>query len=196
MRRPWIKIEVATPDKPEICSLAQRLRLDEDAVVGKLVRFWSWVAQNRLHGEDLGVTVEFLDRLVGKRGFGEAMVEVRWLSRSADGRLGIPHFDRHNSDLARNRALTKQRVAKHRASKSETAEAPAPVKRGRSRIRSAVPPEKSSASAPEVAAVSAPKPASVAADSGARPPVALPEQAIGDSKGPEGAHWLDQPMLF
>ena len=113
MRRPWIKIEVATPDKPEICAIANRLKMDEDMVVGKLVRFWAWVAQNQVHGSNLGVTLEFIDRLVGRKGFAAALCQAEWLIEQ-DGVVSIPNFDRHNSNLARTRALTKTRVERHR----------------------------------------------------------------------------------
>jgi hypothetical protein len=117
MRRPWIKIETATPDKPEICAIASRLRMDEDMVVGKLVRLWSWVALNRINGNDLGVTLEFIDKLVSRKGFSAALQKAGWLIEQG-GKLSIPNFDRHNSDLAKTRALTSQRVARHRVNKS------------------------------------------------------------------------------
>lgn len=113
MRRPWIKVEVATPDKPEICAIANRLKMDEDMVVGKLVRFWAWVAQNQVHGSNLGVTLDFIDRLVGRKGFALAVCQAGWLIEE-DGVVSIPNFDRHNSNLARTRALTKTRVERHR----------------------------------------------------------------------------------
>ena len=34
----WLKVEVATPDKPEIWLIAEELQIDPDAVVGKLLR--------------------------------------------------------------------------------------------------------------------------------------------------------------
>ena len=42
----WIKIEENTPDKPEVHKMASILGIDPDAVVGKLVRVWSWASQN------------------------------------------------------------------------------------------------------------------------------------------------------
>jgi hypothetical protein len=38
----WIKLQKDTPDKPEVLAIATRMNLDPDAVVGKLVRIWSW----------------------------------------------------------------------------------------------------------------------------------------------------------
>jgi hypothetical protein len=113
MRRPWIKIETATPDKPEICAIATQLRMDTDMVVGKLIRLWSWITVNKVSGNDLGVTKEFLDKLVGRKGFADALESAGWLLVTK-GKLSMPHFERHNSDAAKVRALTAQRVKRHR----------------------------------------------------------------------------------
>ncbi len=113
MRRPWIKIDTSTPDKPEICTIATSLRIQPDAVVGKLIRLWSWAELNRVSANDLGVTCEFIDKLVGQKRFGAAMMEAGWLVET-DGRLSLPHFERHNGPLAKSRVLTAKRVKRHR----------------------------------------------------------------------------------
>lgn len=118
MRRPWIKIETATPDKPEICAIATTLRMDADAVLGKLVRLWSWIEVNRVKPDDLGVTKEFLDKLVGRKGFAAAMAGAGWLLEE-DGKVGFRNLHRHNGGEAKVRALTAQRVALHRKRKLE-----------------------------------------------------------------------------
>jgi len=117
MRRPWIKIEICTPDKPEVCSLATQLRLDSDAVVGKLVRLWSWAEVNRIDPNDLGVTKEFIDKLVGRKGFAQALEKTGWLIETGE-KLSFRNFKRHNSPVAQNKALTAKRVARHRLRKS------------------------------------------------------------------------------
>lgn len=121
MRRPWIKIETATPDKPEICAIATTLRMDSDAVLGKLVRLWSWVEVNRVASNDLGVTKEFLDKLVGRKGFAAALIACGWLLDD-DGKLGLRNLHRHTGQSAKIRALTAQRVALHRKRKQLVAE--------------------------------------------------------------------------
>ena len=113
MRRPWIKVEVSTPDKPEICAIASRLRMDEDAVVGKLIRLWSWAELNRVNPNDLSVTKEFLDKLVSKKGFSEAMILSGWLGMEGE-RLFFPKFGKHNGEDSKVRGLTAKRVEKHR----------------------------------------------------------------------------------
>ncbi|OYW75148.1 MAG: hypothetical protein B7Z37_14705 [Verrucomicrobia bacterium 12-59-8] len=121
MRRPWIKIEICTPDKPEICSLATQLRLDDDAVVGKLVRLWSWAELNRIDPNDLGVTKEFIDKIVGGKGFAAALEKTGWLIETNE-KLSFRNFKRHNSPVAQNKALTAKRVARHRLRKAAVTE--------------------------------------------------------------------------
>lgn len=119
MRRPWIKVETATPDKPEICTIAASLRLSEDAVLGKLIRLWSWVEINHIQANDMGVTKEFLDKLVGRKGFAAALADCGWLVEE-DGKLGLKNLERHNGGSAKVRALTAHRVALHRKRKSNS----------------------------------------------------------------------------
>lgn len=119
MRRPWIKIEVSTPDKPEICAIATKLRIDSDAVVGKLVRLWSWAELNGAKPNDLNVTKEFLDKLCGRKGFTEAVIQAGWLLESGD-KLAFPNFDRHNGNASKVRGLTARRVEQHRVRKGKS----------------------------------------------------------------------------
>lgn len=118
MRRPWIKIEVSTPDKPEICAIATKLRIDSDAVVGKLVRLWSWAELNGVKPNNLNVTKEFLDKLCGRKGFAEAVIQAGWLLESGD-KLAFPNFDRHNGNASKVRGLTARRVEHHRVRNGE-----------------------------------------------------------------------------
>lgn len=118
MRRPWIKIEVSTPDKPEICAIATKLRIDSDAVVGKLVRLWSWAELNGAKPNDLNVTKEFLDKLCGRKGFAEAVIQAGWLLE-LDDKLAFPNFERHNGNASKVRGLTARRVEQHRVRKGK-----------------------------------------------------------------------------
>ncbi|MEZ5387230.1 MAG: hypothetical protein R3F13_17105 [Prosthecobacter sp.] len=131
MRRPWIKIEVSTPDKPEVCAISTRLKISEDTVMGKLVRFWSWLEINRVNPNDLGVTFEFIDKLVSKKGFAAAMEEAGWL-KSEDDVLSLPKFAKYNGNDAKVRGLTAKRVARFRQRKlAEQSESdpPAPARK-------------------------------------------------------------------
>ncbi|ENY6482331.1 hypothetical protein [Salmonella enterica] len=113
----WIKVEVITPDKPEIYHLAERLSLDPDAVLGKLIRLWVWADQQTIDGNAncnaASVTKNAIDRITFATGFADALISVGWLTES-DGKLSIPNFERHNGESSKKRALTNNRVTKVR----------------------------------------------------------------------------------
>lgn len=109
----WIKFEIATPDKPEVWQIAESLSIDPDAVVGKLLRVWSWFDQQTEIGNAPSVSKLLLDRLVGVSGFCKVVIATGWMIDDG-GVLTLPHFDRHNGKTAKNRALTAKRVAEHK----------------------------------------------------------------------------------
>ena len=109
----WIKFETTTPDKPEVIHMAERLGIDQDAVIGKLLRVWVWADANSIAGSPVAVTSSFLDRLTACPGFAVAMREAGWLE-GRDAALSFPSFDRHNGQTAKARAETNRRVANHR----------------------------------------------------------------------------------
>jgi len=115
----WIKFELTTLDKPEVCQIADLADIDPDAVVGKLMRVWGWFDQQTENGNAPSVSKKLLDRLVGVTGFCEHMKSVAWMIE-ADGVISLPHFDRHNGKTAKNRLLTAKRVANHKASNGKT----------------------------------------------------------------------------
>ncbi|EJM20193.1 hypothetical protein PMI21_01096 [Pseudomonas sp. GM18] len=110
----WIKFELTTLDKPEVCQIADLADIDPDAVVGKLMRVWGWFDQQTETGNAPSVSKKLLDRLVGVSGFCDHMKSVAWMIES-DGVISLPHFDRHNGKTAKNRLLTAKRVANHKA---------------------------------------------------------------------------------
>jgi len=109
----WIKFEVSTLDKPEVCQIADMAEIDPDAAVGKLLRVWAWFDQQTEKGNAPSVSKKLLDRLVGVSGFCDFMMSVGWME-SQDGMINLPNFDRHNGKTAKNRALTAKRVADHK----------------------------------------------------------------------------------
>ena len=109
----WIKFQIDTPDKPEVLAIASRLGIDPDAVVGKLIRVWSWFDKHTVDGNAHNVTFSFLDRLTGVTGFAEQMQFVGWLEQ--DGSiLKMIHFDYHNGKSAKSRALGNVRQKNYR----------------------------------------------------------------------------------
>lgn len=110
----WIKVEITTPDKPEVFEMAEMLNLTPDEVLGKLIRVWIWADQHTRDGNAPSVTKSLLDRYAAVTGFASAMVAVGWLLESG-GRIQFPHFDRHNGKTAKTRALGAKRTQAHRA---------------------------------------------------------------------------------
>lgn len=110
----WIKFEKATIDKPEVFEIAEALGIEDDAVIGKLLRVWAW-ADSNCHAD--GVTsvtlLSRIDRMVSVPNFGQAMIKVGWLIRHGD-QLEFTNFDRHNGKPAKNRALATDRKRESR----------------------------------------------------------------------------------
>jgi hypothetical protein len=125
----WLKVEVATPDKPEIWLIAEELQIDPDAVVGKLLRVWAWFDQQTENGNAPIVTKMLLDRKVGVTGFCNSIIKAGWMQE--EEYLSLPNFDRHNGQTAKNRALTAKRVAKHKKTNADGNDkvTPAPLPR-------------------------------------------------------------------
>lgn len=119
----WIPIERATLEKPEVLEIAEVLGLDPDTVIGKLLRVWFWFDEQTENGNAVGVTsVTLLKRIcnmTGVQGFGEAMQKVGWLNGTA-----MPNFERHTSESAKKRALTRKRVKRFRNADGVTSALP------------------------------------------------------------------------
>lgn len=64
----WLKMEKSTPDKPEVFAIAAEVGIDPDAVVGKLLRIWSWFDTHTGNGNADRVTPALLDRIAGVPG--------------------------------------------------------------------------------------------------------------------------------
>ena len=114
----WIKFQIDTPDKPEVLAIASRLNIDPDAVVGKLIRIWSWFDKHTVDGNAESVTISFLDRLTGVTGFGEQMIFVGWIEQNGSI-LKMVNFEFHNGKSAKSRALGKDRQQKHRKNSND-----------------------------------------------------------------------------
>tara|TARA_Y100000310_G_scaffold334082_1_gene412968 strand:+ start:717 stop:1526 length:810 start_codon:yes stop_codon:yes gene_type:complete len=113
----WIKIESHTPDKPEIMALAELLDMDEDAVLGKLVRVWIWADYQTANGYAPSATKRGLDRVAGHAGFADALLDchVGWVTEDGQRGLVFSNFERHNGKCAKKRAMDSRRKAEQRA---------------------------------------------------------------------------------
>ena len=109
----WIKFECATLDKPEVHVIAAILNIDPDAVVGKLLRIWTWFDAHSQNGDAPETLRCLLERLVNEEGFIDAMQQCGWIEIKK-GRMYLPNFTRHNGQSAKKRVLKNERQSKWR----------------------------------------------------------------------------------
>jgi hypothetical protein len=109
----WLKMRHDLADDPSIIRAAADLGIDEDAVLGKCFRLWSWADRHTTDGQASGIGLAWVDRLTRCDGFGAALVRAGWLDE-LDGGLCFPRFDRHCSDTAKQRALDSRLKAEKR----------------------------------------------------------------------------------
>lgn len=109
----WIKIECHIFDKLEVFQLANILDDTVYSVVGKCCKVWSWFDSNTTDGVTVIDTKLLLDHQVNTSGFCDAMVKVGWMEED-EKNIILPNYDRHNSQTAKDRALTSKRVSKLR----------------------------------------------------------------------------------
>ena len=122
----WIKMRTNLDTDPRVIEIATRLGIGELQVVGMLWKVWSWADAHTLDGNAIRVTDVTLDRFTLVTGFADALRKVGWLE-GRDGLLTFPRFAEHNGQTAKNRAETKERVAKHRNAKPVTDVTPEPL---------------------------------------------------------------------
>jgi hypothetical protein len=115
----WLKMRHDIGDDPATIRIAALCGLDEDAVVGKLHRIWSWADRHTADGHAEGIGLAWVDRTVRCDGFGAAMVSVGWMEETESG-MAFPRFDRHCGNTAKVRALAKTRMERARCAPSAT----------------------------------------------------------------------------
>lgn len=100
-------------DDPAVILIATETGLDQDTVVGKLHRLWSWVSEHSSDGCMTGVTQSWVDYHLRTPGFASAMVKAGWLEAAERG-IVIPKFDVHMSESAKKRAVNRLDQARKR----------------------------------------------------------------------------------
>lgn len=109
----WIPLRHDLSEDPAVIGIAAALGMDEDHVVGKLHRVWSWFDRQTIDGVARSVTQQWIDKFTATTGFADAMVREGWLV-SVDGTLTMPNFDRWISESAKTRLLASRRKRKER----------------------------------------------------------------------------------
>lgn len=110
----WIKMRTDLAEDPAVIAIALATGVDEDTVVGKLHRLWSWADRQTTTGNASRVSFSWVDRYLRVDGFAKAMSGAKWLDEIKDG-IRFPKFVKHNGDSSKKRLLTAKRVAKHKA---------------------------------------------------------------------------------
>lgn len=106
---------------PRVLRIAEGLSLHELHVVGLLWRFWSWADQHTTC-DAVSVTESLLDRITCV-GFASQLRAVGWLEVTENG-IRLPHFEEHNGQTAKKRALTSVRMKRFRDAGSVTHASP------------------------------------------------------------------------
>ena len=116
----WIKIEVATANKPEVMRMARILGIDKDAVFGKVIRLWAWFDTNSVDGVVDGILSTDVDDVCYQAGFCGALLSVGWIEVDESiPRISLPKFDRHNGESAKKRCQKNEAQAKWRKGRSD-----------------------------------------------------------------------------
>ena len=109
----WVRMRIGLADEPEVVRMAEALKLDPDAVVGKLLRVWGWAKRVTKDGRVASRARHVDDALARVTGFAAAMAEVGWL-RVTEGGLEFPRFEVYLGQEARRRSLSADRSRRYR----------------------------------------------------------------------------------
>ena len=107
---------------PAVMYCAAEMNTTESHVVGLLHALWSWASRNCCDGSVTGASLESIGRVIGAPELPPLLVKVGWLQVEDSGPLPLisfPNWERHNSQSAKQRALTALRMAKSRAAHSD-----------------------------------------------------------------------------
>ena len=118
----WIEVHDNLPDHPKVIDLADLLNMDKDAVVGKLIRLWTWALNSRedgyLRAQDATTVADVMRVKLKPAALIVALVEVGFLD-PADGGYRIHDWDEHVSRLMelreRRRSQARERKQRQRA---------------------------------------------------------------------------------
>lgn len=116
----WIKVEVKTPEKPEIRQIARRCKCTTAEAFLAFFRLYVWFDSNTDDGHVEWFTKEDADEIGQLPGLGDALEEVRWVMFNQNVTV-IANWERHNGESAKKRCLAAERIKRHRESNPEYA---------------------------------------------------------------------------
>lgn len=110
----YLPVRLDLRDDPAVIAMAAELSVEQDLIVGKLIRLWSWANRQTADGYVKGVSAQWIDGHVGCAGFASAMARVDWLEVTDDGAT-FPKWDRWNDETAKKRLQGVARKRRQRA---------------------------------------------------------------------------------
>lgn len=131
----WIKVEEATPDKPEIAILARKLGVSQGDAFLEWFRVYRWAGRSTVHGLVPLLSLSDADMLSGARPgtcAALASADIDWLRCDATGIVFVK-WDRHNGKSAKDRALEQEKKRRQRSNggaESPELSRPCPVESG------------------------------------------------------------------
>jgi hypothetical protein len=109
----WIKMRSNLWDDPRVTRLCDITENTEAAIIGGLYWLWATADQHTEGGHMPGLSIAGIDRKTGIKGFGNALLEIGWISDTQGG-VTIARFDEHNGSSAKRRCTEAQRKANSR----------------------------------------------------------------------------------
>lgn len=111
----WVEVHATLPDHPKVLRAAKALKIDSDALVGKLVRLWTWAVDNREDGILNEFDVEKLSERMNYKGDNDALIGVLvihgLLDDAGDGCLEIHDWTEHVEMLVDKREKKRKQTA-------------------------------------------------------------------------------------
>ena len=112
----WVSYDACIPTKPEILELVDITGLDDDRVIGRMVKLWGWASLNCDDKGSATISLRILARAIGAdEAFLEAVIQVGWLVVNREEKtIEIPGWEHRFSKTAKSRQLTRIRAEKQR----------------------------------------------------------------------------------
>jgi len=110
----WIKVEITTPQKPEIAQIARLCSCSKPEAFMAFFRFYAWADDTTETGIIPFLTHADADEHSRLQGFGQALQSVGWATFD-DAGVTIHNWDRHNGESAKKRHLNKERQRRFKA---------------------------------------------------------------------------------
>jgi hypothetical protein len=110
----WIPLDKTLPQKPKVSRIARTLGISRaDAVLGCLL-VWIWADDHTADGVLDGAVLEDVDDAARIKGFGQAMLDVGWLTADARG-LTLTNWGQWNMKSAKRRLRDAERKRRDRS---------------------------------------------------------------------------------